>query len=104
MNGCDYRFHNFQTTPTPDEYSFTADVVCSATKVIEVHVYLGHSHRTLACTLKIGPQNNLEGGRALTTTGLADDIDLGGTITGMTASREGSAVVVKTKKANTAST
>ncbi len=64
MNGCDFVFHVGETTEKVEdgEYKLTADVICPAGKVIEVHQYLAsNNENVLTCTLTVPEQKGITG-------------------------------------------
>jgi hypothetical protein len=78
MNGCDYVFDDFTTTPVDNKngtYGFTVDIVCPANSQIEV--------TGGPCTVKVPAQTGLLGFHATNQTG--GHVLLSGTATGITA-------------------
>ena len=90
-NGCDFVFHIGNTSPamnTEGKYALTADVVCPGSEKLHLTEYLDATHTMSFCTTTIGPQMGLKGA-IVRSTPAADDLDITGTFTGITAERTG---------------
>ncbi len=89
MNGCDYVLHLNTTEGGAGEYGVEADLVCPEGKKVEIHVYslTDTAHKTSVCTFTFGPQTGLKGARLKAIAG--GKLTLGGTVKGISASREG---------------
>jgi hypothetical protein len=85
-NGCDFtRVFPFIK---PGKWKMKSKLSCEGgAETIEFHVYTSAAHTTSICTVKVPPQENLEGGTAENISG--GKITFGGTTTGIKASKTG---------------
>jgi hypothetical protein len=86
MNGCDFKLYDATTVGgVGHTYSVTADLVCPAGK----DVVIDRTAFPSGCDTTLKPQTGLKGAHLTTTTGALpgglDDVDLHGTVTGITA-------------------
>jgi hypothetical protein len=71
----------------PGKWKMKSSIGCEAAESIEFHVYSSSAHTTSICTVKVPPQENLEGGTAENISG--GKITFGGTFTGIKATKTG---------------
>jgi len=91
LNGCDYKL-TIGATTAGGGYSVTADLVCPATKDVQVEVYpfAGSELGGVVCTITIQPQTGLTGPELTNVTGSPNDLTLAGAFTGIHSSQSGS--------------
>jgi hypothetical protein len=93
MNGCDYVAH-IQTTNFDGNYSGSIDVVCPAGKRVEIHIYSNNEHKTSICTYTLGAQTG-KTGIVFKNEKFIGEVTLGGTATGLKATRDASVLCGK---------
>jgi hypothetical protein len=89
MNGCDYVLTVGNTTVAP-QYAVTADLVCPAEKVVEVHLYQNAEDKVSICTYTFAAQVGKTGGVAQNQGAVPRTVTLGGTFGGISATRHNS--------------
>jgi hypothetical protein len=100
MNGCDYVIKIGTTNGVAGQYAGTADLVCPGVAKVEVHLYNNAEHKTSICTFTFGAQTNKGGLFGQNEAG--GKITLGGTATGIKATRDASVLCGKEETLETA--
>jgi hypothetical protein len=88
-NGCAFVLTLGNTTTAP-KYGVTMDLTCPAGKVVEMHLYQNAEHKTSICTYTFGEQLGKTGGFAQNEGVAPRTVALGGTFTGISATRHNS--------------
>jgi hypothetical protein len=90
LNGCDVVLGVGNTTTAP-KYTLTADFICPAEKVVEMHLYQNAEYKTSICTYTVAEQTGKTGAFVQNEGAVAPRTGtLGGTFTGISATRHNS--------------
>lgn len=97
-NGCHYLFHIGETIGT-DQYGGSTDLVCPEGKDVELLIFLSATNENIkACSVTVKPQEGLQG-ISFTNNTAAEDVVLGGPVTGLVASKSGACGAGETNEA-----
>jgi hypothetical protein len=89
MNGCDYQVEIGETSGGEGEYTGFGSVVCSPGVEVQMTVFSSSAHSLRLCTLSTSNSGSGGGKVTNTTTEGVDDLDISGTIVGLTVKKSG---------------